>query len=88
MKGEETTRASLLFSAQSLFYNLMLEDQIAQTANGNFKPREELGRCKAGWKASEEEKKKFVEVNKKIKGDLAAVSRERYTFSKSIVELD
>lgn len=79
---------SLTSIAQSLFYRLRLEDQLAQAASGDSKLKEELRRCKAGWKTSEEENKKLAEANKKLKSKVIAVSRERDTFSKTVSELD
>lgn len=64
----------VLATMHSLFYRLRLEDQLIQAGNGDHKLRKELKRCKAGWKSSEDKKKRLSEANKKVKSDLALVT--------------
>lgn len=88
LKGSETANASLQASAQSLFYRLRLEDQLAVAASGDARLREELRKAKVDLKSSEEERKKLTESNKKLKNEVASLSKNKETLSKVIADQD
>lgn len=87
-KGEETKCASLMASAQILFYRLRLEDQLAAAAKNDSRMRDELRKSKANFKVSEEEKKKLSNSSKKLKNVIQLVAKERDTLSRMVHELD
>lgn len=88
IEGGEVRNASLFSSAQSLFYRLRLEGQLAAAAKSDSRMRDELKKVGSDLKACDEERRKLLSNTKKLKDDVQSISKKRDTLSRMVNELD
>lgn len=88
MSLAESAKAIPLANAQSFFHYLKHGEAIVEAARGDQKLAEEVKQLKASIKTKDEERRKLVDVNKKLKASETKLIKEREKLDATVIALD
>lgn len=81
-KSSDVARSMLYLDGESFFHQLRLGGQLAAATRGDVRPREEMKKVKTDLEASDKERHGLLEANKKLKGEVASLTKEKETLSR------